>query len=453
MNSIFIRMIGLIIVSILSVLPVYASIDTDGDGLTDSWEIKHGLNPSEADSDNDGTTDDLEDSDTDGLSNFEEEIAGSNPDKKDSDGDGIEDFEDLHNDTPPGAQDVLITSHAKWICIGDPPKWVLRTYHVYERTVRDPITGREVKRLLPPRHFPHEDHRTNVDCGGSPPSSISFIRGDSNSDGSHDISDPITSLGYLFVDPSQGSQCLDAMDSNDDGKIDIADPITDLTNIFVNPPRDSGYMTCQIDLTTDDANRNGFYGDENDDLGCEAYSYCVSIQIDQDFDPSRPLEQDSDEDGVKDGSDNCPNVFNQNQVDTDSDGQGDACDGDDDNDGISDSIDNCPQSINPDQRDGDLDGIGDACDEDADGDEVVDTSDNCPFNFNPTQLDVDDDGLGDACDPDRDGDDLTDEFDNCPGHYNPNQSDQDDDGLGDACDTESEIEIGVELGGEIDFDF
>ena len=60
--------------------------------------------------------------------------------------------------------------------------------------------------------------------------------------------------------------------------------------------------------------------------------------------------------------DNCPDVYNPSQQDTDSDGLGDACDDDDDNDGKLDAADNCPLVANPDQEDTDEDGIGDACD-------------------------------------------------------------------------------------------
>ena len=71
---------------------------------------------------------------------------------------------------------------------------------------------------------------------------------------------------------------------------------------------------------------------------------------------------DADEDGVPDDEDNCPQVANSDQTDTDDDDQGDACDADDDNDGVEDDADNCPTTVNADQADFDLDGIGDACD-------------------------------------------------------------------------------------------
>ena len=80
---------------------------------------------------------------------------------------------------------------------------------------------------------------------------------------------------------------------------------------------------------------------------------------------------DSDGDGIVNGSDNCPTVFNPDQKDTDGDHIGDACDSDDDNDGIPDTRDNCPLVSNPNQADSDHDGIGDACDSNSGGGDTV----------------------------------------------------------------------------------
>jgi hypothetical protein len=90
---------------------------------------------------------------------------------------------------------------------------------------------------------------------------------------------------------------------------------------------------------------------------------------------------DEDEDGVVDGEDNCPCVDNPDQVDTDLDGEGDAChdDLDLDGDGVDNYEDNCSLAANANQHDWDNDGIGDVCDGDLDGDGVLNENDSCQF--------------------------------------------------------------------------
>ena len=70
-----------------------------------------------------------------------------------------------------------------------------------------------------------------------------------------------------------------------------------------------------------------------------------------------------------------------------------------DNDLVPQQVDNCPDVENTDQLDSDADGTGDACDLDSDDDGDSDEKDNCPLLANSDQLDKDEDGLGDECDP------------------------------------------------------
>jgi hypothetical protein len=81
------------------------------------------------------------------------------------------------------------------------------------------------------------------------------------------------------------------------------------------------------------------------------------------------LPKDLDGDGVNNFADNCVDIANPTQQDTDIDGSGDACDpcpldsfNDLDQDGFCANVDNCPTISNPSQADQDLDNHGDACD-------------------------------------------------------------------------------------------
>ncbi|MEK7615015.1 MAG: PKD domain-containing protein [Patescibacteria group bacterium] len=64
---------------------------------------------------------------------------------------------------------------------------------------------------------------------------------------------------------------------------------------------------------------------------------------------------DADRDGVADQSDNCRDVANTDQLNTDKDGVGDVCDDDDDNDGVTDSVE---AELGSNSKVGDTDGDG-----------------------------------------------------------------------------------------------
>ncbi len=70
---------------------------------------------------------------------------------------------------------------------------------------------------------------------------------------------------------------------------------------------------------------------------------------------------------------------------------------DDDNDGIENDEDNCPNVANASQTDSDGDGSGDACDNDDDNDQLTDDQEE-DLGTDPTDSDTDDDGTNDADD-------------------------------------------------------
>ncbi len=77
---------------------------------------------------------------------------------------------------------------------------------------------------------------------------------------------------------------------------------------------------------------------------------------------SNPSDSDTDDDFSADAEDNCPLVVNRTQSDAvHPNGRGDACE-DPDADGVMDEVDDCPDAANPDQLDTDGDHHGDACD-------------------------------------------------------------------------------------------
>ena len=72
----------------------------------------------------------------------------------------------------------------------------------------------------------------------------------------------------------------------------------------------------------------------------------------------------------------------QAKQDIDGDGIGDACDPDIDADEILNASDNCPSIYNPNQVDTDADNIGNLCDTDIDGDGYLNWNDAFPFDPN-----------------------------------------------------------------------
>ena len=89
-----------------------------------------------------------------------------------------------------------------------------------------------------------------------------FRRGDTNGDGSVDLSDGIATLTYLFAGTGRPG-CEDAADANDTGTIDLSDAVYTFQFLFVGGtvPADPGPFARGGDPT-------------DDGIDCETYDGC-----------------------------------------------------------------------------------------------------------------------------------------------------------------------------------
>ncbi len=164
-----------------------------------------------------------------------------------------------------------------------------------------------------------------------------------------------------------GTDPLD-VDSDDDD-------VTDLYDCAPTDPDKSGFADCFVtvvepDLPDPDITPDPDEGDDEDDdddvevptTDTDGDGCADAVEIGRHTDPDNP---DTDGDEIDDCNDNCPIVFNPEQIDTEGNGVGDVCRNDYDGDGVEDPIDNCLWMPNPRQADEDFDGVGDVCDPDS----------------------------------------------------------------------------------------
>jgi hypothetical protein len=420
-----------------------------GDGVIDGADNCPSLcNPDQRDTDGDGLGDPCDpDDDNDGLNDEEEpgRPLGTEPLLFDTDGDGLGD----------GDERLLGTNALDFDTDGD--------------ACRD---GEEIR------------------AGTSP-----FLQ---DTDGD-EITDCIDNCP-LLPNPQQENFDADAFgDSCDDDDDD--DGLTDEVEEAGFPSRTGTYILFTDPLNPDsdadgrtDRQEVGLLLLETDPEDPDTERSTAAVK---DFFALVLIEPDGLPDGVPDGSDNCPWRNNPDQLDTDKDRLGDACerlinadpsDPDTDDDGLTDGDEVLVFGTLPDTADSDLDGATDQEEielglqpfiEDTDGDFILDGPDNCPLVPNADQADADLDGTGNLCDSDADGDglsnleeqvlgtsplnvdtdkDLLSDFtevhilltdplrsdtdsdslpdgtDNCPNVANPGQADFDSDGAGDSCD-------------------
>lgn len=166
-----------------------------------------------------------------------------------------------------------------------------------------------------------------------------------------------------FLDPAGGGDGLELGDVLDASEIALTPDGT------VQDPGSAADLPPAVDYL------DGFLLDVLDGGGQDGEGLLVEPEDVPDVDPC--AEDDEDCDGIPDSADNCPEVPNLDQIDTDEDEAGDACDEDDDDDGVMDPDDAFP--LDPEEwSDVDGDGIGDNADieecdgVDNDGDGLVD---------------------------------------------------------------------------------
>jgi len=91
---------------------------------------------------------------------------------------------------------------------------------------------------------------------------VCFLRGNADADGSFDISDAITILGFLFLGGEEPA-CLDSADANDDGRIDLTDGVSVLGQLFLGDPAPPPpFERCGTDPTPDS-------------LSCDWFGMCL----------------------------------------------------------------------------------------------------------------------------------------------------------------------------------
>ena len=165
----------------------------------------------------------------------------------------------------------------------------------------------------------------------------------SNTQDDDDDNDGVTDSQDEFpLDPDESLDTDSDGTGNNADTDDDGDGVADDSDVF---PLDAAET---LDTDSDGTGNNADSDDDNDGVedASDAFPLDASETTDSDNDgvgdnsdafPDDATESvDSDSDSIGDNADNCPSLSNTDQLNTDGDTEGDACDSDDDNDGFSD---------------------------------------------------------------------------------------------------------------------
>ena len=286
--------------------------DSDGDGLSDSIEV--GADPtSPRNSDNDSVIDALdEDSDNDSLPDAQEG-------RIDSDEDGLFNYQDPDddNDTLPTELEVLLTGN-----LGNDVDGDSRANHLDLDSDGDGTNDRD-------------ELFGDVDADGIrdflDADDTNGARSDQDGDGISSAweflygSNPIvadTDADGLLDGDEIGDDENNPVDRDGDGIVDLFDPDDDADGIPTATEVADAATVGDQDLDGD-----GIPNWHDDDSDGDGISDAAEATVDADGDGlSDYIDLDFDNDGVIDADDNCPDVPNAEQLDSDGDLKGDACD-------------------------------------------------------------------------------------------------------------------------------
>ena len=380
--------------------------DTDGDGLTDGYEVNtSNSSPLHTDTDNDGVDDRLEDND------------GTNPNSPDTDGDQLPDLFERLNDTDPLVNDAA----------ADPDNDGLLNLGEYLNGTRanDSDTdddglndGDEVLTHMTDPLDTDSDNDGLLDGEEIAPHGTDPLNADTDSDGIDDA----TEVSNNF-DPND-------TDSDNDGMPDgweYSNGLNPLGNDTAQDPDNDGLNNLAefnegTDPRDEDTDSDGLID------GAEVNTHATN-----------PTRYDTDNDGASDGKEILTSGTNPNLRDTDSDGMDDGFEItrglnplfndaalDPDNDGLT-NLQEESYNLDPFNPDTDGDGLSDGYESvnnphasmtDTDRDGLNDGQEVNVYGTNPNRRDTDADGI-------RDGDEVN------TYNTNPNVDDSDLDGIED----------------------